>query len=297
VIFKIKKVFIIICLGVVMPLNALAQDKSLPGFTSQIADLERKEGGRIGIAALNTENGQLLEYRADERFAMCSTFKLLLVAAVLSRVDANLERLDRSINYSQADIQNYAPITKKYLADGKMSVADLSAAAIQYSDNTAANLLLQSIGGPKGLTKYLRTLGDKTSRLDRNEPELNTNITGDIQDTTTPSAMLDTMQKVLIGKSLSPKSNQQLITWLLGNTTGDKKLRAGMNQEWKVGDKTGSGGNGASNDVAIVWPTGKKPFLLAVYYSAANSSTEKQNTIIAEIGHIVSATFYEQTND
>jgi len=290
-------VFIIICLGVVMPLNALAQDKSLPGFTSQIADLERKEGGRIGIAALNTENGQLLEYRADERFAMCSTFKLLLVAAVLSRVDANLERLDRSINYSQADIQNYAPITKKYLADGKMSVADLSAAAIQYSDNTAANLLLQSIGGPKGLTKYLRTLGDKTSRLDRNEPELNTNITGDIQDTTTPSAMLDTMQKVLIGKSLSPKSNQQLITWLLGNTTGDKKLRAGMNQEWKVGDKTGSGGNGASNDVAIVWPTGKKPFLLAVYYSAANSSTEKQNTIIAEIGHIVSATFYEQTND
>jgi beta-lactamase class A len=272
----------------------MAKDKFIsPEFATKIAELERKEGGRIGVAALNTQTGQHLEYRADERFAMCSTFKLLLVAAVLSRVDANQESLERFIVYNPSDMQSYAPITKKHLKKRKMSVADLSAAVIQYSDNTAANLLLQSIGGPEEFTNYMRAVGDNTTRLDRNEPELNSNIPGDIRDTTTPYAMLETMQKLLVGDALSQKSRQYLIELLLGNTTGGSKLRAGINSAWKVGDKTGCGENGASNDVAIVWPPNNKPFLITVYYSGSGHSQEKQSAVIAEIGRIISTAFYD----
>lgn len=275
-----------------LPFSVLAE--ATPKFVSQMKALEQKEGGRIGVAAINLENDQNLAYRADERFAMCSTFKLPLVAAVLSRVDSGKEKLDRSIEFSQTDILEYAPITKQHLKDGKMSVAELSAATIQYSDNTAANLLLQSIGGPEAFTYYVRSLGDKVTRLDRNEPTMNSNLPNDPRDTTTPLAMAKTMQTFLIGNALSEQSKEQLNSWLAGNTTGDKKLRAGMNSAWEIGDKTGSGENGASNDVAIIWPTAKKPFLITVYYTGANSSADKKSEVIAEVGRIVSAIFYPE---
>jgi beta-lactamase class A len=172
-----------------------------------------------------------------------------------------------------------------------MSVADLSAATIQYSDNTTATLLLKSIGGPEAFNRYMQSLGDKITRLDRYEPEINTNIPLDPRDTTTPSAMTNTMHKLLVGNVLSPNSKELLLEWLIGNTTGDKKLRAGININWKVGDKTGSGENGASSDVAIVWPTDRKPWLIAVYYTDAKSSPEQQNAVIAKIGKIISDTF------
>jgi len=285
-----RKLFI--CLMIFLPLSAFAE--TAPDFTLQMKALEQMEGGRIGVAAVNLENGQRLAYRAHERFAMCSTFKFPLVAAVLSRVDAGKEQLNRTIEFGQADILEYAPITRQHLEDGTMNVAELSAAAIQYSDNTAANLLLQSIGGPKELTRYLRSVGDKATRLDRTEPTLNSNLLNDPRDTTTPSAMVDTMEKLLVGGALSEQSKEQINTWLVGNTTGDKKLRAGMNPDWKIGDKTGSGDNGASNDVAIVWPTGKKPFLIAVYYTGANSSADKKSEVIAEVGRIISAIYYPE---
>lgn len=274
-----------------LSLNAFAGDKNTLDFSTQIKALEQKNGGKIGVAALNTVNNQRLNYRADERFAMCSTFKMLLVASVLAHVDAGNESLGRILVYTASDILEHAPITKKYLQDGKMSIADLSAATIQYSDNTAANLLFQIVGGPEGLTNYIRSLGDKVTRFDRIEPNLNTNIANDEKDTTTPSAMISITHKLLIEDALSPISKKQLISWLVGNTTGDTKLRAGMPLEWKVGDKTGSGENGASNDVAIVWPTDSKPFLIAVYYTGSSISTEEKNAVIAEVGRIVSAAF------
>lgn len=288
-----KKAFIYMTIMMMLlPFSAPAE--ATPGFVSQMKALEQKEGGRIGVAVINLENGQNLAYRADERFAMCSTFKLPLVAAVLSRVDAGKEKLDRSIEFGQADIIEYAPIAKQHLKDGKMSVAELSAATIQYSDNTAANLLLQSIGGPEAFTYYVRSFGDKVTRLDRNEPAMNSNLPNDPRDTTTPLAMVKTMQTLLIGNALSEQSKKQLNSWLAGSTTGYKKLRAGINSAWKIGDKTGSGENGASNDVAIVWPTAKKPFLIAVYYTGANGSTDKKSEVIAEVGRIVSAIFYPE---
>jgi beta-lactamase class A len=285
-----RKVFI--CIMMFLPFNALAEN--VTKFAAQIEALEQKEGGHIGVAAVNLVDDERLEYRANERFAMCSTFKLPLVAAVLSRVDEGKDKLDRLVEFSQADIQEYAPVTKQHLKKGKMSIAELSAAAIQYSDNTAANLLLQSIGGPKAFTRYVRSVGDKITRLDRNEPTLNSNLPNDPRDTTTPSAMVDTMRKLLVDNALSLQSREQLNIWLVENTTGDKKLRAGINPAWKIGDKTGSGENGASNDVAIVWPTDKKPFLVAVYYTGADTSADKKGEVIAEIGRIVSATFYPE---
>lgn len=275
-----------------MPFNALANNVGT--FVSQIKALEQKEGGRIGVAAVNLENNQRLEYRASERFAMCSTFKLLLVAVVLSRVDAGKEKLNKLVDFTQSDIQEYAPIAKEHLKEGKMSIAELNAATIQYSDNTAANLLLQTIGGPKEFTRYIRSLGDKVTRLDRNEPTLNSNLPNDPRDTTTPSAMVETMRKLLTGDALSLESKEQLNAWLIGNTTGDKKIRAGMNPAWKIGDKTGSGENGASNDVAIVWLTNKKPFLIAVYYTGADSSADKKSEVIAQVGRIVKTIFYPE---
>lgn len=290
---KLKWVLALVFAGVMVSLNALAEDGFQASmFGKAIAALEGENGGRLGVAALNMANGERLEYRAEERFAMCSTFKLPLVAAVLSRIDAGVETLDRPVRYSTADIEDYAPIAGKHLKDGEMSVSVLSAAAIEYSDNTAANLLLSSIGGPVGFTRYVRSLGDKVTRLNRNEPLLGTNLPGDVRDTTTPAAMLDTMRKLLVGDALSAASREQLIRWLIDNTTGDARLRAGLNSEWEVGDKTGTGKRGASNDVAIVWPPESPPFLVAVYYSDSTLSPEGRSAVIAEAGRIVSATFY-----
>ena len=260
-------------------------------FSKSMVALESVHGGKIGVYAINTANNQKLGYRSDERFAMCSTHKLLLVAAVLSRVDKQKDSLDRLVKFSQSDIQNYAPIAKQHLEQGRMSVADLSSATIQYSDNTTANLLLKSIGGPKAFNRYMHTLGDRITRLDRYEPEINTNIPLDPRDTTTPSAITNTMYKLLVGNELSPNSKELLLEWLIGNTTGNKKLRAGINPNWKVGDKTGSGENGASSDVAIVWPTDSKPWLIAVYYTDTKSSPEQHSVVIAKVGKIISDTF------
>lgn len=265
-------------------------------FNDAIADLESAEGGRLGVAVLDTATGERFGYRADERFAMTSTFKWVLVAAVLSRVDAGEESLERQIGYDESDILSYAPIAKQHLADGEMTVAELSDAAIRYSDNTAANLLLETMGGPDGLTRYMRSVGDDISRLDRFEPELNTNLPDDPRDTTTPAAMVDIMRTVLVGDALSASSKHHLHDWLIRNTTGDSKLRAGLDPAWTVGDKTGAGDRGASNDVAIVWRAGEAPLLIAVYYSDSAISAEARSAVHAEVGELINAAFQGDTD-
>lgn len=267
--------------------SALAEN-AVPAnaFAAKMSALEQSGGGRLGVSVVTTEGRTLLSYRADERFAMCSTFKALLGAYVLSRVDAKKESLDRQINFKAADLLDYAPIAKAQLAVGHMTVRELNAASMQYSDNTAANLLLEATGGPAALTRYLRSIGDNTTRLDRNEPSLNTNLAGDPRDTTTPAAMTQTLRKLLIGKHLTPESREQLKVLMIGNTTGDAKLRAGFAKGWLVGDKTGSGSNGASNDVAIVFPTGHPPFIIAVFYSGSAASSDEKNAVIAKVAGI-----------
>ena len=257
----------------------------------RILALELSLGGRLGIAALDIGRSRRLEHRASERFPMCSTFKPLAAAAVLHRVDEKKEQLTRFIPYTKADLLEHAPVTREHVNEGGMTLAALCAAAIEYSDNTAANLLLQTIGGPEGLTRYARSLGDEQTRLDRREPDLNSAVPGDERDTTTPAAMVANLRTLLLGDALSQSSRQLLDSWLADNKTGGEMIRAGLPSDWKIGDKTGRGENGATNDIAIIRPPGKSPILLAIYFVGSTASPEARLSAIADVARIVVETF------
>jgi beta-lactamase class A len=270
--------------------SAVEEKQSQTG-TERIAALERRIGGRLGIAVLDTADGRRFEYHATDRFPMCSTFKFLAAAAVLQRVDQKQEDLDRRIPYGAVDLLEWTPITKAHLHEGSMSLEALSAAAIEYSDNTAGNLLLQTIGGPAKLTEYVRTLGDDVTRLDRTEPTLNSAIKGDERDTTTPAAMLGDMRTLLFKGGLSRESRERLETWLNANTTGAKRLRAGFPSTWSIGDKTGTGSNGAVGDIAIARPPHRAPILIAVYLAESTASSETLNDAFVETAKVIAETF------
>lgn len=272
---------------------SLFATQALGGTASwrEIAEIERQISGRVGVTAHDTGSGKRLSYRGGERFAMCSTFKWLLAAAVLSQVDQGRLSLDREISYGKADLFEYAPVAKQHVDEGHLSVAELCDAAVEFSDNTAANLLLGLIGGPAGFTRFCRDMGDPVTRLDRMEPALNSNIPGDPRDTTTPDAMTGLMAKILIGEVLSRDSHARLITGLKECKTGLARLRAGLPPDWVVGDKTGTGERGAANDLAIIWPPGRAPILVASCLSAAAVSGERRNQAHAQIGRVVAAAF------
>jgi beta-lactamase class A len=255
-----------------------------------LAKIEVESGGRLGVAVLDTSNGALTGRRIDERFPMCSTFKALAVAAMLARVDAGKEQLARRIAVEQKDILSYAPITKQHVGQD-MTVAELCEAAVTLSDNTAANLLLASLGGPSAITAYARSLGDDITRLDRIEPELNEATPGDPRDTTAPAAMAKNLKLLATGTALSAASRDQLIAWLVGCKTGDAKLRAGLPKSWRVGDKTGSGDHGSSNDAAVVWPDGKPPVIVTSYLTETAAPDDKRNATHAAVGRAVAAAF------
>ena len=264
---------------------------STPGSTSDFANritsIEERTGARIGVAALDTGSAKRLDYGSEERFPMCSTFKFLAAAAVLKRVDTGKEKLDRFVSYGEKDILEYAPVTKAHLTDGGMTLGALCAAAIEQSDNTAGNLLLDVIGGPAGVTNFARSIGDEMTKLDRKEPELNSAIPGDERDTTSPAAMCATMQRLLLGNALSDSSRHQLEDWLRHNETGALMIRAGVPKTWMVGDKTGRCGNGATNDVAIMRAPGRAPILVAIYSIGSTSSTDDRAAIVAETARAV----------
>jgi beta-lactamase class A len=255
--------------------------------TTRIAAIETRMGGRIGVAALDTSSSKRIDYRPQERFPMCSTFKFLAVAAVLKRVDEKQDKLDRFVPYDVKQILEYAPVTKEHLKEGGMTLGALCAAAIEQSDNTAGNLLLNAVGGPVGLTNFVRTLGDRVTRLDRFEPELNSAIPGDERDTTTPAAICSDMQRLLLGDALSEASRLQLEEWLQHNETGGLMIRAGVPSNWIVGDKTGRGANGATNDIAIIRPPGRPPILLAIYFVGSTATANDRSAAIAEVAKIV----------
>jgi beta-lactamase class A len=253
----------------------------------RIAAIEARLGGRIGVAGLDTGSGKRIDYRAEERFPLCSTFKFLAAAAVLKRVDKKKDKLDRFVSYDAKDILEYAPVTKAHLKDGGMTLGALCAAAIEQSDNTAGNLLLEAIGGPVGLTNFVRSIGDEMTRLDRKEPELNSALPGDERDTTTPAAMCADMQRVLLGNVLSESSRHPLDDWLRHNETGALMIRAGVPKTWTVGDKTGRCANGATNDVAIIRSPGRAPILIAIYSTGSTSSADDRPTTVAEVARII----------
>ena len=275
--------------ALLFPAPALAADESYDTPGRHLMALEKQLGLHINLAALDTGTGNSIFYRESERVLMCSTFKLMLVAATLARVDAKDENLDRVIHYQRSDLLDYAPETSKNLTRG-MSVRELCAAAVTLSDNSAANLLFAGVGGPAGLTRYVRELGDSRTRFDRIEPALN--VPDGELDTSTASAMLANLKSLLLDNSLSAASRKLLTDWMIGCTTGLTRLRAGLPSGWRAGDKTGSGGVGQLNDVAILWPPGdRKPVLVCAYTQGNKPDVAADDHALADIGKIIADRF------
>ena len=260
-------------------------------LNARLAEIEAAAQGRLGVAILDTKTGDMFGRRELERFPLCSTFKVLAAALVLQRVDLGAEQLDRRVVFSAADVVENSPVTEGRAGPEGMTIAEICAAAITVSDNTAGNLMLASFRGPGRLTDFLRTLGDKATRLDRMEPELNEVPLGDPRDGTTPRAMAYTLQRILLGNVLSKSSEALLIGWLTASTTGEARLRAGLPAQWRVGDKTGTGARGATNDVAIVWPPGHPPVIIAVYLADTTLPLDVRNAAIADVGRAAAALF------
>jgi beta-lactamase class A len=273
--------------AIALPRGARAAEDAL---TTTCTTLERRLDARLGVAIRDTATGRRWRHRGDERFPLCSTFKVLAAAALLAKVDAGHDRLDRRVVLAAADLVSYSPATKDRVGGNGITLAELCAAAITRSDNTAGNAILAAIGGPDGVTAFARRLGDHATRLDRCETELNQATPGDPRDTTTPAAMAADLEALVLGETLSAASRDQLIAWMRATTTGGAKLRAGLPPDWQVGDKTGGGGNGAMADVAAIWPPGRAPIFVAVYIADTSASFDDRNAAIAELARTLSAT-------
>lgn len=260
---------------------ASAQDFAGEMLAEAVQGIERRIGCRLGFAASGPFGRFAL--RGDERFPLCSTFKLLAAAAILKQVDEGRDNLERRVVFDAGCVVVGSPVTSQRIGGEGVSLADLCAAAITRSDNTAGNLILAAIGGPAGLTRFVRGIGDPVTRLDRIEPDLNEAVAGDPRDTTTPLAMLGNLRVLLTGSVLSQASRQQLVAWLVANETGGARLRAGLPRDWRIGDKTGTGQNGSANDVAIAWPPSGEPVLIAAYLTETGAPIDERNAAFASM--------------
>lgn len=269
------------------PLSAFASAASgAASAKAEFAHLEENFGGRLGVDVYDTGSDLHFGYRSGERFPMCSTFKFMLVGAVLAQSMRAHAILERRIRYARHDLVTYSPITGKHVGRG-MTVSELCKAALQHSDNTAANLLIEMLGGVAAVTAFARSVGDTDFRLDRHETELNTSIPGDERDTSTPAAMGRSLRTLVLGDALHDRQRKLLKDWLRGNTTGGGRIRAGLPNNWEVGDKTGSGDYGTTNDIALIWPPKHSPISLAIYYTQGEATAELKEEVIASATRIM----------
>lgn len=246
--------------------------------------IENDFAGRLGVSALNTQTGGVIQYRANEKFPFCSTFKLILVAAILN-YDSD-ELMAKRILVRQNELVSWSPITEKQVG-ADLSVEELCVAAIQYSDNTATNLLLRELGGPDVLNSFARSMGDNSFSLNRWEPELNSAISGDERDTTTPHAMLQSIRELVLGNVLVPARSEQLNNWLLSSATSTEGIRAGVPVGWQVASKTGSGSYGTTNEIAVLWPEKANPIILTIYFTQFEREAKNNRAVITELTRFV----------
>ena len=278
-------------LAAVMPAWAHAPRAA---FLARMDALEARHGGRLGVSVRDTTGRLAVSHRGDDRFLLCSTVKLPLAALILSRVDAGHESLERHIDYTHADLATYSPETEQHVGTG-MTLGAICRAGLTQSDNTAANLMFDAVGGPTALTDFIRSLGDTTTRSNRLETALN-EPTPDAKDTTTPNAMRGLMTRVLLGDVLSPAARDQLLTWMQANQTGDHRLRAGLPSAWPIGDKTGSGGNNTAADIAIAHPAPAHAIVISAYYADSSASRDARDQVLADVGRAV-ADLYQTGRD
>lgn len=254
----------------------------------QLVTLEKNSGGRLGVFAWDTGNDKNIAYRANERFPFCSTFKVLAVAAVLKKSMQEPTLLQKRIFYTPQDVQAFVhtPISQDHVTDG-MTVKEICAATMMYSDN-AVNLLMKELGGPQAVTAFARSIGDKQFQLKRWEPELNASIPGDTRDTTTPMAMGNDLDALVLGHVLGLSQRHQLEYWLKHNTTGNARIRAGVPKDWIVGDKTGTSNEyGTTNDVAVIWPTHGSPIVMVIYFTQDKKDAKPNDALIASVAKVV----------
>jgi beta-lactamase class A len=262
------------------------------GLSGRFAGIEAARGGRLGVAVLDTATGRQAGYRQDELFPIASTYKMLAAAAVLARADRGLDGMERRVRFTREDLVTSSPVTEKQVGGEGMTLAALCEAAIVTSDNTAGNLLFDAVGGPAGLTAWLRTLGDRVTWLDRKETALNEAHPGDPRDTTSPAAMLADIHALTLGSVLCESAKQSLQGWLRGCKTGNARLRAGLPQGWSAGEKTGSAENGTSNDAGLLWPpNGAAPVLVAAYLTGGSTDSAVRDAALADVGAAVAEAF------
>lgn len=275
----------LVAMPVFLGRKAFAQS-NVRDVQASFADLEMEHGGRLGVCVLDVATGRRTGHRADDKFAMCSTFKVLAAAAVLTSVDRGETNLDRRIVYASDRMVPYSPETEKHVGDEGMTLGEICKAALTLSDNTAGNLMLEIIGGPAGLTQFARSIGDDVTRLDRIETGLNEATPGDPRDTTTPAAMLGNLQRIILGNALSEQSRDQMTNWMVANKTGDKRLRAGIPKTWRIGDKTGTGDHAETNDIGVIWPPNRDPILVTVLFAESPASEAVRSAVIADVARL-----------
>jgi beta-lactamase class A len=251
---------------------------SSPATDRAFRALERDHGARLGVTAIDTGTGRQIAWRAGERFAFASTNKVFIAAALLARsTDADL---DTVVHYDRADLLAYSPVTSQSVATG-MTVRALLDAMLRASDNTAANLLVERVGGRGEVQRFLRGLGDRTTNVDRVEPDLNAATPGDARDTTTPAQFAADLREVLLGSALEPSDRRMVRETMLRNTTGDATIRAGVDPTWSVADKTGTGSYGVRNDIGVVYPSGRAPIVVVVMTSKGAADAEPDDALVA----------------
>lgn len=289
--FKLLTIIVFSFVATYIPLQASAQQMRSASVQKKLSELEITFNGKIGVSAINTANNTRIRYRANERFPMGCTSKVMGVAAILKKSMDNDSFLQQRIMYTKKDLTNWTPITEKHLSEG-MTIGELSAAAISYSDNTAMNLLAKKLGGPQGINAFARSIGDNTFRLDHWWPKEAMSGPGDLADSSTPDAMEKSLQRIMFDNVLAPSQRAQLLTWLKNNTTGDTRIRAGVPKAWIVGDKTGTGFYyGIANDIGIIWPPKCAPIIVAIYFTGNEKNTPKGDAAIAEATRIVVSGF------
>ncbi|WAP67452.1 class A beta-lactamase [Jiella pelagia] len=254
--------------------------------SAAIAKAESDLGARVGAVIVDTQSGKTWSVRGQERFPLNSTFKAFACAAVLGRVDAGEASLDQQMTFTADDLVTYSPVTGTRVETG-MTLGEACDAAMTMSDNTAGNLVIESLGGPDGVTSFMRGIGDEETRLDRTEPTLNEATPGDPRDTTTPGAAASSLRELVLGDALSPQSRGQLENWLVGNAVGGPLLRAGFPKDWKIADRTGAGGHGSRSIVAVAWPPERQPIVAAIYLTGTEASMEARSAAIADIGKAI----------
>lgn len=285
-IFKFcRTVSLLTLVATVCLLNACSEQPTEKDFTQKIHNLENESNGKIGISVINTANNKQLQSRGNETFSIQSTVKAIIAGAILKQSMNDPTLLDKKIHYQQSDIVFWSPITEKNVEQG-LTISELCAAAVSYSDNTATNLLITQLGGTQAVTDFARTLGDNFFRLDNYEPNMNSEP-NDPRDKSTPNAMANNLQQLLFGDILGVSQKDLFATWLKNNTTGDNQIRAGVPKGWVVGDKTGSGSYGITNDIGVLYPPNAEPIIVAIYFIQKDKDAKKREDVVAAATRIV----------